>query len=53
MVSTTTMKKIAITGVGIIVVIAAIMFLPFRPYEYNNILNMLDVSDWYLRTKMC
>jgi hypothetical protein len=43
-------KKIAITGGGIVVLIAAIIFLP-KSYGYNDILNMLNLSDWYFKDK--
>jgi hypothetical protein len=44
-------KKIAITGGGIVVLIAAIIFLPLKSYGYNNILNMLNLRDWYFKDK--
>ena len=47
-------KNIAVVGAGIVVIvvlIATILILPFKPYDYGdtNILNMLDFSNWYFQ----
>lgn len=46
------MKKIIIIEVGVVALIAAIIFPTFKSYGYDNIvLNKLNLDGWYFRVK--
>ena len=45
------MKKIIIIEVGVVVLIAAIIFPTFKSYWYDNIVNLLNLNDWHFKIK--
>jgi hypothetical protein len=45
------MRKIAITALAILVMIAAVMSLAFRSYEFDTLLNVLHITERYFADK--